>query len=181
MLSAIFSFRGRLGRLQYFGGSAALVGSVFVVVLVAVLSVGSLENLKEHPQSAAAPLILFLLALPAWIWVSLSLQARRIRDIGFDPLIVIPAFFVLTMLVQGLGAAVPSLRIVGSLISLAYDGCLLFWPGDGGAGLMTSEPSRTVRPTPTPVEAGAQRGQLMAPATMQPVEAGPPRFGRRGL
>lgn len=136
MLAAIFSFRGRVNRLQYFFGGTGV--GVFVIVLFAALLIG------KSPQEMAgvAPLIV-LLIIPVALgstWISLSLQARRFRDIGWDPVLVMPLWFVALIVDKAFLPGFPHLSAVqmagpsmfGILLNLALSCALLFWPGNGG-------------------------------------------------
>ena len=88
MFEIAFSFRGRLGRLPFFLGSLAL-GVAAVVGLVA-LAAGVGVAAKRHEWGAVVLLCVALLPLAvAGLWCSLSLHVRRIRDIGWDPAVVI--------------------------------------------------------------------------------------------
>ncbi len=144
MLAAVFSFRGSINRLQYFGGLVGLFLSFVVAALAAVLCLGDLSTLEQEPTRVLPVVMIALIALPVWIWVSLSLQARRIRDIGLNPLFVIPAYMLFEALDQAIGtsmaaAPVASLTSVASMmphhtllepvVDLAYSLALLFWPG----------------------------------------------------
>src|SRR5271154_3884479 len=95
MLAAIFSFRGRLNRIQYFLGSWGL--GMALVVLAVILFVGALGGRSpEEPQNMASlgltALFCIVVLGPIYLWVSFSMQARRFRDIGWEPTVVIPAW-----------------------------------------------------------------------------------------
>jgi uncharacterized membrane protein YhaH (DUF805 family) len=189
MLGAVFSFRGRLNRLQYFGGLCGLTAAVVVAVVIAVLSVGSLANIEQHPAVLLPALLIALLVLPIWIWVGLSLEARRIRDIGLNPVIVIPGVIVFGMLDQGLASAFPALSAgpnlhqtyIGAVVNLGYAACLFFWPGNSDVG-----PPVTSRLAWEPAQADAStmpsRVAAVLAATPPPASnSGAPVFGRRGV
>jgi uncharacterized membrane protein YhaH (DUF805 family) len=69
------SFRGRIGRLQYFYGLLLKLGLMFVagLIVIMVYAIGLPESLT---LMLALPPCLFV------IWVNMSLQARRLHDMG---------------------------------------------------------------------------------------------------
>lgn len=203
MLSAMFSFHGRIGRMQYFLRCMALGAAIGVVVVIGCVSLiggGGLEALRSGQAPAAGSLVLIallaLIALPAALWSSFSLQARRFRDIGWNPVVVIPAWIVVDLIDIIVAKAMPALAVggehqgtpIGGLVGLVLGGALLFWPGAGGGDETYAPPPLEPRdpvdrfranptPKPTPV-----RGPAPARA-MAPVQAAAPvtGFGRRGL
>jgi uncharacterized membrane protein YhaH (DUF805 family) len=201
MLAAIFSFRGRINRLQYLGGLVGLLASFIVVAIVAVLSIGDLASLEQNPTRVLPVILILLVALPMWIAVSLSLQARRIRDIGLNPLFVIPAYMLFEVLDQAIGtsmaggATAASLTSVASMmphhtllepvVDLAYSLGLLFWPGraqDSGQTPANWADKVKLPDPPAPTRAPAQaRATQPAVAGVQAQPAGSVTFGRRGL
>ncbi len=89
MFKAIFSFRGRINRLQFLLRWLGVTAALFVVV-----SIGFLTGLKVGPIGALVSIVILIAAL-AYLWASLSLQARRFRDIGWNPVLIIPGWFAL--------------------------------------------------------------------------------------
>ena len=77
MLASIFSFRGRVNRLQYFGGLVGLFVSFVVAGVLAFLCLGDLSELQQAPAKVLPVLLIALIVLPVWVWISFSLQARR--------------------------------------------------------------------------------------------------------
>ena len=200
MLGAVFSFRGRIGRLQYFAGLVGLFVAVILAAVFAVFSLGSLEAVKADPSRALPALLIVLAAVPLWIWISLSLQARRLRDMGFNPLIVIPALIAFSALDQVLGAAIYGGGVMAMqhtplepLVNLAYSCCLLFWPGkpvDAPPAIHWDGRDERDPGPATPMRGPApaiQSPRFQAPLAASPMTASPPRpagsqpFGRRGL
>ena len=139
MLTGIFTFRGRINRLQYWLGSMGIGLFVAVVLLGPLIAGGGADS----AASAGAKLgLLALLAIPTIFiafWVSLSLQARRIRDIGFNPVIVMPLWMLIAVADKLLTPGFPHLSpvqlaspsVVGALINLVGGAALCFWPGRG--------------------------------------------------
>jgi uncharacterized membrane protein YhaH (DUF805 family) len=151
MLDAAFSFRGRVNRLQYFMGVMALFFAVAIP-----LALGG-ATVLAHPTASAIGgsllvILLLLLAAPVLGWVGLSLQARRFRDIGWNPAYVIPGLVVANIIDQLIALAVPGLAIgpfqrqtiLGLLISLGAGGALLFWPGKPDAADAPADDTRWV-------------------------------------
>jgi uncharacterized membrane protein YhaH (DUF805 family) len=188
MLSAVFSFRGRINRLQYFLGSLGLgVAEVMLIVVVGLLFVGLRQSMGVLP-AAGVCLMLALLALPAAAWIGFSLQARRFRDIGWEPVFVIPAWiFIMAVdraFAGGMSTTTFSVEqllnqtILGQLFNLAMVLCLLFWPGRTYTDDFLEPSQPTVR-APRPAEP--------APAPVRPAPGSFPAspavtgFGRRGL
>jgi uncharacterized membrane protein YhaH (DUF805 family) len=181
MLDAIFSFRGRLNRLQYFLGLLGLGGAVFVVIML-FFAFGGLSVVVGGVSKLGMLALAALPVLAAWIWITLSLQARRIRDIGWSPLLVIGCWFAVGILDRLVAHASPGLSmaplhqstLLGGLINLAFAGVLLFWPGgadeDDFVPLLADEGPAPARPAPAAPSALA-RSPTPAPAG----------FGRRGL
>lgn len=95
MLGALFLFYGRIGRLQYFLWSAIFAPlALFAVWLL--LSFTSV--FEEGEQSAALSFFaIFGLPLVVFLWAELSLQATRVRDIGWRPGIIIPALIAINL------------------------------------------------------------------------------------
>ena len=99
MLEAVFSFRGRLGRLQYFVGGLALGMAIIVPLVMIGVSMFAHGGVGAKPPLGLLALFA-LVAVPLFLWISLSLQARRLRDIGWNPLYVIPAVFAVDLIDQ---------------------------------------------------------------------------------
>jgi len=197
MLGAVFSFRGRVNRLQYLAGCVGLgVGVVLLAVIVlggAVVSAGS--DKSAMLKAGLVGLLFLIVVVPLYLWISLSLQARRLRDIGWEPIFVIPALFVFDILDRFLALGAPQIAVTPGLMSMSWLGvcvnlgltlCLFFWPGRPEfdvASVFDDEPppARTspARPAPTPV---ATRAPVPSrPAAPRPVASAPAGFGRRGL
>jgi uncharacterized membrane protein YhaH (DUF805 family) len=132
MLDLLFGLNARLGRLQYLLACIAL-GVAMVGVGFALTASGSVHiprgsHLTWQMLSwpAAAAVALFVLA-------TVMLQAMRVRDIGWDPVIVMAAWLAITFVNVIIAAKLPGLApfgaIVASLINLVMTGILLFWPG----------------------------------------------------
>jgi uncharacterized membrane protein YhaH (DUF805 family) len=135
MLGFIFGLNARLGRLQYFlstiGLAVVMTGICFLIARDSLDSAAngippSIESIKG-PAIVAG--IIFLL-------VTLTLQAMRFRDIGWDPVCVIPGWFAVLIVDMMVAKKFPGLSLgpehhgtaVGALVNLALFLALLFWP-----------------------------------------------------
>jgi len=182
MLEALFSFHGRINRLRYFLsclGLGVAIAAPFVLIF----------GLMGHGGGGAL-IVMGLLALPAlvaFLWSSLSLQARRIRDIGWEPLYVIPGLFSVGIFDFLLAHVVPALSIgpahhqtfIGLFVNICMGGVLLFWPGksdDGPAAV--SRASRQAPRPPSPSMPPISARTVASVASPAPAGAG---FGRRGV
>jgi uncharacterized membrane protein YhaH (DUF805 family) len=124
MLAAVFSFRGRLNRRQYFLGNIA-VGLVLALLAATVIGFIELAPTARPAMTMDVTAVLLVIAAPLAVWSAVSLQARRLRDIGLEPLLVIP----LWIASLGLAEIQPMLAVS---ISLALFACLYGWPGRRG-------------------------------------------------
>jgi uncharacterized membrane protein YhaH (DUF805 family) len=115
----LFSFRGRIGRLTYFGYS--------MLVWIILSIIGGI-----HKLVLASPISIVGNALPWWAtflafqavgyWCLYALQAKRLHDLGFTALHLIW----LTALWVGVGVMIwlsPVLAIIGGL----FGACVSLW------------------------------------------------------
>ncbi|UFZ08519.1 DUF805 domain-containing protein [Bradyrhizobium ontarionense] len=128
----IFGFNMRLGRLQYFLASLGL-GVVFIVLAVVMAAGLGAVTAQTSALAISWPIIamigLFLIA-------NLMLQAMRFRDIGWDPVCVIPAWIAVMVLDYVIAGRFPEYAAtsshhgtwVGGLINLGLSVALLFFP-----------------------------------------------------
>jgi uncharacterized membrane protein YhaH (DUF805 family) len=135
MLGFIFGLNARLGRMQYF---LSIMG-------LAVVMTGICFLMARESFDAAAngiPPSIELIKGPAiivgivFLLITLTLQSMRLRDIGWDPVCVIPGLFVVLMVDMVVARKFPSLSLgpehhgtaVGALINLGLLLALFFWP-----------------------------------------------------
>src|SRR5258708_37585646 len=94
MLGFLFGFNARLGRMHFFlstiGLAVAMTAVCFVIAMSAV----------QHAPAGTEPSIEFatwpvIIAIVFFVWITFTLQSMRIRDIGWDPVCVIPAWIAL--------------------------------------------------------------------------------------
>lgn len=191
MLSLLFGFRGRIGRLTYFLGGLGMA-AVLILPLI-VLGAMVFGAIMSGQRSGAAALLglglLALVPIPFILWSGLALTAKRLRDIGLEPIFAMPAYMVFNLLDTGAANAMPAAAafhgahqtLLGVLVSLAWGLGLLFWPGQSGqsgAGAPPAPPFRDAEPDmPFPASPAPQ------PAMASTWNAAPARtgFGRRGL
>lgn len=177
MLEAIFTFRGRLTRRQY------LAASVLIYLVIGCIITVGFWIMKPAPGSRhgiGAGAVLLILAIPALpsFWMSFSIQAARIRDIGWDPRILITtslainaiAYLVLLLMPEGATTEIIS-KLVGAA-NIAYGLGLLMLPSDYH---VPADPTFDAPPTPM------RSDRIEAsPAHRLPSRNGA-TFGRRGL
>jgi uncharacterized membrane protein YhaH (DUF805 family) len=189
MFSAVFSFHGRLNRIQYFLGSWGLGTVMIVLVVVLLASVGAMSGGRTPGPAAlmqlgVTALLALLVIAPIYFWISFSLQARRFRDIGWEPVFIIPAWIGAGIVDRLAVMGAPQIAVIegsgvswfGLLLNLGLAGCLLFWPGKplfDVAAVFDDVP-----PPAQPSHLTATAAPAMARA--QPLAA-PAGFGRRGL
>ncbi|MFS2180396.1 DUF805 domain-containing protein [Rhizobium pisi] len=177
MLDAIFAFRGRLRRRQYLGASVLIYLVVGCIITVGFWIMKSAPGSKHGIGAGAVLLILAIPALPSF-WMSLSIQAARIRDIGWDPRILITAslainavaYLVLFLMPEGATTELISKLVKGA--NIAYGLGLLLLPSDYH---VPADP--TFDAPPAPMRSGRVEA---SPAQRLPGRNGA-TFGRRGL
>ena len=148
MLGFFFGFNARLGRLQYFLASLGLgVGSAIVATVVVV----ALAAIPKMPGLVLGGTIVVLIAL--FLWANVMLQAMRFRDIGWDPVCVIPGWIAAMVLDYVVAGRFPDYALpgshhgtwVGALINLGLSIAMLFFPS-GADDASSGGPSMTRTP-----------------------------------
>ena len=139
MVEGAFSFQGRLTRLQFFLRVLAL--SAAYVLGLGVIALGGFAAAAKHQWTTVGLLVLAVLPLAvAFLWCSLSLHVRRIRDIGWEPTLVVAGWLCLKVADKLiLAKLLPALALHdfwhGTYLGLGVDTVLslivLFWPGQG--------------------------------------------------
>lgn len=123
MLGFLFGFNARLGRLHFLL-STIVVTIMMVAVYIAAITYafqttpkGTIPSPTSGPIFAAAIL---------YAWLTLTLQSMRIRDIGWDPVCVIPAWIAVAMVDGVVATKIPAMSlghehgtIVGALVNLS--------------------------------------------------------------
>jgi uncharacterized membrane protein YhaH (DUF805 family) len=181
MLGFLFGFNARLGRMHFFLGTIVL--AVVMTAICFAIAATVFQQMPRGFRPTEADLMTWpsLVAIVFFGFVTFTLQAMRIRDIGWDPVCVIPAWIAFALVDGLIATRFPSLSIgqghhgtiVGALINLVLFGAMLFWPsGDyddwtptlAGPRAKPDDPARRQRAAPEARIAQATRAD----------------FGRRG-
>ncbi|UPK04647.1 DUF805 domain-containing protein [Bradyrhizobium sp. 170] len=136
MLGFLFGFNARLGRLHFF------LATIAVAVLMTAICFAIAGHAFQNASKGMIPSLSSWQAIAAailFIWLSFTLQSMRIRDIGWDPVCVIPGWIAVTIIDGLLAGKIPAISlgagqhgtIVGALVNLALFLALLFWPSSG--------------------------------------------------
>lgn len=155
MLGFVFGLNARLGRLHFFLASVALA-----IVMTAICFAIALAVLRTTSPSMVHPedLTRNWAIIGAMVFFGLAtfmLQSMRIRDIGWDPVCVIPAWIALMIVDHVVAGRFPAWAIgqehqgtmVGGLVDVALLLALTFWPSAEGEGVYTNPfepPARAV-------------------------------------
>src|SRR5215218_6453736 len=92
MLGFVFGLNARLGRLHFFLATVALA-----IVMTAICFAIAMAVLNNTSPGAIRPedLTKSWAMMVAIVFFGVALQSMRIRDIGWDPVCVVPAWFAL--------------------------------------------------------------------------------------
>ena len=138
MLDLVFGLNTRLGRLHFF--LATLVLGVVMTAICWVIAMSLLRNVNPasfRPEDLfksggmIAAMVLFGLA-------TITLYSMRFRDIGWDPVCVVPAWIALMIVDYAVAMRFPAYAlgqehtgtIAGGIVNLVLTLALIFWPGD---------------------------------------------------
>lgn len=142
MLGFVFGFNARLGRLQFFLASLALaVLMTAVCVAIALTLARTLSPGGIRPEEIARHWG-FIAAIVVFGFATVTLQSMRIRDIGWDPVCVIPAWISLMLVDHVIAGRFPTWAIgqehqataVGGIVNLVLMLALTFWPSADRVG-----------------------------------------------
>jgi uncharacterized membrane protein YhaH (DUF805 family) len=131
-----FGFDGRLGRFGYLWRSAmafaAIVGFAggAILVLPAALDAAPLARITDADQ------VVIAIAMGAALWSGFALACRRLRDMGLEPALLVPAYVAVwvmnALVLQPLAEARPDLYGLfedgWSIFQWAVALPLLLWP-----------------------------------------------------
>jgi uncharacterized membrane protein YhaH (DUF805 family) len=136
MLGFVFGLNARLGRLHFF-----LATVVLAIVMTAICFAIAMAALRTTSPSMVRPedLTRNRAIIAAMVFFSVAtfiLQSMRIRDIGWDPVCVIPAWIALMIVDHVAAGRFPAWAIgqehqgtmLGGLVNLALLLALTFWP-----------------------------------------------------
>jgi len=142
MIENLFCFRGRIGRLKYFlwsfiFGPAAFLLAMLILPFIFVFGL-HLDGSKTTALMTIVP------AITVFLWTQLSLKAARIRDIGWKPLVIIPALLsidaadlIVAYLFPALAIGTKHFTALSELVNAAFTLALLFTPSDGDDAVPT--------------------------------------------
>jgi uncharacterized membrane protein YhaH (DUF805 family) len=128
-VSFLFGFKGRINRLQYWGGSLGVgVGAVLVFFLIGMLAAPQ-PGMSKEQALMAAPLMLLAMGAIAMVmgWAGLALQWKRFHDrnqpgwISFLP--ILPMMGLMATLVTGVLAG----QTIGALATSLQPYVLALW------------------------------------------------------
>ena len=166
MLGFVFGFNARLRRLQFF------LATIAVAILMTAICFAIFSYAFRHAPGGTLPDL--AQAMTFWPvlgtavlfgWLTFTLYAMRIRDIGWDPVCVIPGWIAVMIIDYLIATKFPAMSLgpehhgtaVGGLVNLALTLALLFWPSgqyedpapDSGQSFRDPENSFRGRETPS--------------------------------
>jgi uncharacterized membrane protein YhaH (DUF805 family) len=152
MLGFLFGLNARIGRLQFFLATIALAIVMTVIcfaIAMAVVGTGSPGMIRPEDLVTNWAIIA---AMALFGVATFTLQSMRIRDIGWDPVCVIPAWIALMIVDHLVAGRFPAWAIgqehqgtmVGGLVNLGLMLALTFWPSADSEGA----PSNPFQPRP---------------------------------
>ena len=107
MLGFLFGFHVRLGRMHYF-----LVTIALAIVMTAICFAIATYLIQLSPADLLSPASLMtwptIAAMVFFAWVTFTLQSMRIRDIGWDPVCVIPAWIAILVIDNVVAGKIPA-------------------------------------------------------------------------
>jgi len=154
MLAKLFSFKGRLARLEFLGWSFAAIVAIWLTATFLVAT--AIVDFKNSGGLGTIAIV-FLIGLAmcvALIWSGLALAVKRIRDIGYSPLLVIGALILYDIVDMAVLTYFIPMRafwpfqqytIIGGTVHLVYFAALLLLPSEGAD--VTAEPSSSDPPS----------------------------------
>jgi uncharacterized membrane protein YhaH (DUF805 family) len=134
-LGFLFGFNARLGRMHYFLATIALA---IVMTAICFVIAGSIFHGTPRGMLNPASLMTWpvIWAGVFFAWMTFTLQSMRVRDIGWDPVCVIPAWIAILIVDHVVAGKIPAWSlgqerggtIVGALTNLGLLLALMFWP-----------------------------------------------------
>lgn len=183
MLGFLFGFNARIGRLYYFLATIGL-GIVMAGLGFAIMAAAYQSTLRGVPTSFSNVALPVYAVLAIFILASLSLQCMRIRDIGWDPVYVMPTWLAIMAIDWLVASKYPAWSlgpehfgtVVGGLVNFGMTLALLFWPGAEYAAMPPSFDAPSPRQPDPPPRRG---GESLAASRISRVSNG--EFGRRSI
>lgn len=173
LVSILFSFHGRITRLQYWLGNLVVgVGAVIIGVMATFVTASMVgDDSKEAMATGviAFSLILLLISL-ATIWCGLALQVKRFHDRGRSGFWVLASFipgtvFAITSVAAVMAGTLPDAGFIGPLLGFMW---LVNFAMFIDLGLMPSAESKkydggpTSGPSPLSPKADARANKAVA-------------------
>jgi len=188
MLGFIFGFNARLGRLAYFLSCIAFgVGVTVLAILVVVgLSRDGASGAAHRPGMGIVIAIIALVILA--VWLANCLVSMRVRDMGWNPAIVLPALWAIIAVDAYIAVLVPDWAlpgarygtVFGAAINFVFNLAVMFWPGAGYDASAVGIPD-TFRRRSEPATLASAAKPVPQPATVaQQAASGRKTFGRLG-
>jgi len=137
VLDLVFGLNSRLGRLKFF--LATLVLAVAMTAICFVVAMSVLRNV--NPANISPRDLLkssgMIAAMVFFAIATIELYSMRFRDIGWDPVCVVPAWIALMIVDYVVAMKFPAYTfgqehtgtVVGGIVNLVLTLALLFWPG----------------------------------------------------
>jgi uncharacterized membrane protein YhaH (DUF805 family) len=176
----LFGFNARLGRLHYFLATIAL--AVLMTTICFVIASYLIQSNPREMLASAGPLPWSVITAAVFFgWMTFTLQSMRIRDIGWDPVCVIPAWIAILVVDHVVAGRIPawslgndhSGTVIGALTNLVLFLALMFWPGGD-----YQEPFNDAYRTP---DKPAPRSDAGSVAADRIARAGRAEFGNRAF
>jgi hypothetical protein len=141
MLGFLFGFNARLGRLHFFLATIALAVVTGAICFLIAMSEGVYAALVRT-QPTFEPLTWpMLIAAGFFVVATFTLQSMRFRDIGWDPVCVIPAWIALLAVDKLVAGKIPAWSLGEGHNANDRRGAGQFRP-DFGADVLAERPPR---------------------------------------
>lgn len=132
LVSLLFSFNGRINRLQYWAGSIGVCVGVFILSFALSSMMGaSLINAKNNPAAILAALASFGLLLGpillASAWCGLALQVKRFHDRGRSGLWTLLPLLPLTLIMLAIFEGAANNQPLEQVVQSVGNYMLLLW------------------------------------------------------
>jgi uncharacterized membrane protein YhaH (DUF805 family) len=179
MLGFLFGFNARLGRLHFFLATIAL--AIVMTAMCFLIAMSGLPALPAGTRPSLEQLTWpMVIAGGFFVVATLTLQSMRFRDIGWDPVCVVPAWIALLSVDKLIAAKIPAwslgeghhATIVGALVNFALLLALTFWPS-GDYDDSSATPRIPDRPSARPKAASVAEARIARASGAQ--------FGRRAF
>jgi uncharacterized membrane protein YhaH (DUF805 family) len=163
MLGFFFGFNMRLGRLHYFLSSLG-IGVVFAAIIFSMVAFVFRNTGPGTAPSTGALLIPALFFVPVVLWVTTSLMSMRIRDIGWNPAYVIPAWLLVCLVDAYVALDIPAFAIGGQTIVGGLSTLVFLWLCSSGRAVpMTARRQPSASPAAQEPNLIPHRRRLQSP------------------